>query len=48
MQLPQDAVLLRVCIGDNDRHDARPLYEAIVLAAHERGLAGDEPARVRR
>jgi PII-like signaling protein len=40
MQLPQDAVLLRIFIGDNDRHQHRPLYEAIVLAARERGLAG--------
>ena len=40
MQLPQDAMLLRVFIGENDRHGARPLYEAIVLKARERGLAG--------
>jgi len=40
MQLPQDAVLLRIFIGENDRHQHRPLYEAIVLAARERGLAG--------
>jgi PII-like signaling protein len=33
-------MLLRVFIGENDRHGARPLYEAIVLAARERGLAG--------
>jgi PII-like signaling protein len=40
MQLPQDALLLRVFIGENDRHGVKPLYEAIVLAARERGLAG--------
>ena len=40
MQLPQDAMLLRIFIGENDRHGQRPLYEAIVLAARERGLAG--------
>jgi PII-like signaling protein len=40
MQLHQDAVLLRIFIGENDRHGGRPLYEAIVLAARERGLAG--------
>jgi uncharacterized protein len=40
MHVPQDAMLLRVFIGENDRHQHRPLYEAIVLAARERGLAG--------
>jgi PII-like signaling protein len=40
MHLPQDAMLLRIFIGENDRHGRRPLYEAIVLAARERGLAG--------
>jgi len=40
MQLPQDAMLLRIFIGENDRHQHQPLYEAIVLAARERGLAG--------
>jgi PII-like signaling protein len=40
MHLPQDAMLLRVFIGENDKHRGRPLYEAIVLAARERGLAG--------
>jgi PII-like signaling protein len=33
-------MLLRIFIGENDRHQHRPLYEAIVLAARERGLAG--------
>jgi PII-like signaling protein len=40
MQVPQDAILLRIFIGENDRHEGRPLYEAIVLAARERHLAG--------
>ena len=40
MHLPQEAMLLRIFIGENDRHGPRPLYEAIVLAARERGLAG--------
>ncbi|MFZ1103671.1 MAG: DUF190 domain-containing protein [Hyphomicrobiaceae bacterium] len=40
MHLPQDAMLLRIFIGENDKHRGRPLYEAIVLAARERGLAG--------
>jgi uncharacterized protein len=40
MQVPHEATLLRVFIGENDRHDGRPLYEAVVLAARETGLAG--------
>src|SRR5262245_49505662 len=40
MHLPQDARLLRIFIGEKGRHGRRPLYEAIVLAARERGLAG--------
>lgn len=40
MQIPEDALLLRIFIGEEDRHDGRPLYEAIVLKAREVGLAG--------
>lgn len=40
MFLPQQAQLLRIFIGENDQHGGRPLYEAIVLLARERGLAG--------
>jgi PII-like signaling protein len=40
MKIPQDAVLLRVFLGESDRSDHRPLYEAIVLKAREAGLAG--------
>ncbi len=40
MQIPTDAVLLRIFLGENDRHEHRPLYEAIVLKAREAGLAG--------
>ena len=40
MQLPQDSVLLRIFIGESDRFEGRPLYEAIVLKAREIGLAG--------
>ena len=40
MQVPTDAMLLRVFVGEQGRHDSRPLYEAIVLAAREHGLAG--------
>ncbi|MFN3842513.1 MAG: DUF190 domain-containing protein [Rehaibacterium terrae] len=40
MTIPEQAVLLRVFIGESDRHDGRPLYEAIVLKARELHLAG--------
>jgi uncharacterized protein len=40
MQIPQDAVLLRIFIGESDRSDHKPLYEAIVLKAREMHLAG--------
>src|SRR5213082_3445700 len=40
MQIPQDAVLLRIFIGESDRWQHKPLYEAIVLKAREVHLAG--------
>ena len=40
MQIPHDAVLLRIFIGESDRWNHQPLYEAIVLKARELHLAG--------
>jgi hypothetical protein len=40
MHLPHDAALLRVFIGERDRFEGRPLYEAIVLKARELSMAG--------
>ncbi len=40
MQIPTDALLLRIFIGESDRWEHKPLYEAIVLAAREAHLAG--------
>ena len=40
MQLPEDAKLLRIFIGEDDRHGRQPLYEAIVLLARTEHLAG--------
>jgi PII-like signaling protein len=40
MQIPTDAVLLRIFLGESDRWEHKPLYEAIVLAAREAQLAG--------
>ena len=40
MQIPEDAVLLRIFIGENDRWQHKPLYETIVLKAREMHLGG--------
>jgi hypothetical protein len=40
MQIPKQAVLLRIFIGESDHFDGKPLYEAIVMKARERHLAG--------
>ncbi|MER9237136.1 DUF190 domain-containing protein [Mesorhizobium sp. M0622] len=40
MKIPRQAQLLRIFIGENDRADGRPLYEAIVLKAREVQIAG--------
>ncbi|KPK01715.1 MAG: hypothetical protein AMS20_13105 [Gemmatimonas sp. SG8_28] len=40
MILPREGHLLRIFIGENDRHDNRPLYEWLVVKAREMGLAG--------
>jgi PII-like signaling protein len=33
-------MLLRILIGDNDRHHSKPLYEAIVMTARQIQMAG--------
>jgi hypothetical protein len=38
--LPQEGCLLRLFLGEDDKHDGKPLYEWLVLRARERGLAG--------
>jgi uncharacterized protein len=40
MQLPKEAELLRIFIGESDKHHGRPLYEVIVQTARKMGLAG--------
>jgi PII-like signaling protein len=40
MQIPHEAVLLRIFIGESDRWEHKPLYETIVLKARELHLAG--------
>ena len=40
MQIPKQAVLLRIFIGENDRFEDTPLHQAIVMKARELHLAG--------
>lgn len=40
MQIPRQAVLLRIFIGESDHFNGKPLYEAIVMKAREQRLAG--------
>ena len=40
MHLPEEGYLLRIFIGESDRHDGKPLYEWLVLKAREHELAG--------
>lgn len=40
MQIPRDAVLLRIFVGESERSDHKPLYEAIVLKARELQMGG--------
>src|SRR5207249_12211980 len=40
MEVPRDSMLLRIFIGESDRWNHKPLYEAIVLKARELHLGG--------
>jgi PII-like signaling protein len=40
MKISEDGQLLRIFIGESDRWEGKPLYEAIILRAREAGLAG--------
>jgi PII-like signaling protein len=40
MKLPPEGQLLRIFIGESDKHEGKPLYEWLVLQAKEHGLAG--------
>jgi len=40
MNPPEDAMLLRILIGESDRWHHQPLYEALIMKAREVGLAG--------
>lgn len=38
--LSENGHLLRIFIGESDRHEGKPLYEWIIRKAKEQGLAG--------
>ncbi len=40
MRVPREGKLLRVFLGERDRSDGRPTYEAVVRLARSEGLAG--------
>ncbi|WP_043745005.1 DUF190 domain-containing protein [Paramagnetospirillum magneticum] len=40
MRIPKDATLLRIFLGEADRRDGLPLFEAIVQEARQNNLAG--------
>ena len=40
MKIPRESSLLRIFLGEDDRFEGKPLYEAIVLSAREAHLAG--------
>jgi uncharacterized protein len=40
MEIPRDAVLLRIFVGEDDKFEHQPLYQAIVLKAREMHLGG--------
>ncbi len=40
MELPRESVLLRIFLGESERWQRQPMYEAIVLKAREHHLAG--------
>lgn len=40
MVIPQESYLLRIFVGESDRHSGKSLYEWIILKAREQGLAG--------
>lgn len=40
MKIPKDGKLLRIFIGEQDKWQGQPLYEAIVHLAKKEGMAG--------
>lgn len=40
MKVPENGQLLRLFIGESDKWEGKPLYEAIILKARELNIAG--------
>ena len=40
IKLPSESELLRVFVGESDHYGGKPLYEAIIQEARNRGMAG--------
>jgi PII-like signaling protein len=40
MKISEEGQLLRVFVGESDKWEGKPLYEALVLKAREMGIAG--------
>jgi hypothetical protein len=40
MQIPKQAQLLRIFVGEADQYEGKPLYEVLVLKARELHIAG--------
>jgi hypothetical protein len=40
MKIPNDGVLLRIFVGEADKHNGKPLYEEMVSMARKQNLAG--------
>ena len=40
MNLPEEGYMLRIIIGESDKHEGQRLYEWLVLKARESGIAG--------
>jgi len=40
MRVPENGQLLRIFIGESDKWEGQPLYEAIILKARELNIAG--------
>ncbi len=40
MGIPENGVLLRIFIGEDDKYKGKPLYEYIVMEAKKRKMAG--------
>ena len=40
MTLPEEGYLLRIFVGESDKHANTPLYEWIVVEARQQGIAG--------